>query len=182
MSLRTAILFLALALVACGEEKPEPVDERIDERARLEARGFTEVEIAARRADGALEFEAMKDGERCIGEARFGPNDEARIATRCGHAESIEALERACEQDPNACIDAAAAVRDAPPIDWPRATRSSARACEAGLDRECLYVGMAYELGERGVAKDPDAARALYRRACEAGAPSACARLRGLEE
>ncbi|MCZ7681732.1 MAG: hypothetical protein M5U28_24235 [Sandaracinaceae bacterium] len=71
-------------------------------------------------------------------------------------------------------------MRAEPPIDWPRATRASARACEGGRERECLYVGMAHELGERGLPQDREAAVAMYERACAAGMQPACARREAL--
>lgn len=50
------------------------------------------------------------------------------------------------------------------------------RACEGSEPRECLYVGMAHELGGRGVPVDREAAARMYERACEAGSTSACQR------
>lgn len=170
--MRTALaLALALALAACGGEEAAP-----DERGLLEARGFTDVTIVSREG-GVIAFEATKDGERCTGEARFPASGEARIASQCEGAESLEELERAClAGEVERCAGAAAAVRSTHPIDWARATRISLYACEHGAEQECLYVGMAHELGERGVAHDPEAARAMYERACAAGSPPACTR------
>ena len=170
--MRTALaIALSLALAGCGEEQAGP-----DERALIEARGFTDVTIVSREG-GVIAFDATKDGERCTGEARFTASGDARVASRCEGTESIEELERACRSGEVArCAGAAAAVRSTHPIDWARATRISLHACEHGLEQECLYVGMAHELGERGVAQDREAARAMYERACAAGSPPACTR------
>lgn len=163
------VVALSLAVAGCGEEAP-------DDRSLLEARGFRDVTIVSREG-GVIVFEATKDGARCTGEARFTAGGDARIASRCEGAESIDELERACRSgEVERCADAAAVVRSTHPIDWPRATESSRYACEHGLEQECLHVGLAHELGERGVAQDPEAARAMYERACAAGSPPACTR------
>lgn len=169
MQARRALALTFAFAFACGE----PSDGA---RAAIEARGFHDVEIV-RRSEGVVVFEAEKGGERCTGEVRFAPSGDARIASRCEDVGALAELERGCEAgDAEACAEAAAGVRASPPIDWSRATRLAQAACEGGLPRECLHVGMAHELGGRGVDEDATAARAMYERACAAGSPPACTR------
>lgn len=162
-----------LLLLALGcSETAEPADER----APIEAHGFTGVRIVRREGDVLL-FEAEKNGAQCTGEARLSAAGEARIASRCEATGEQAELERRCEAgDAEACAEAAAGVRATHPIDWPKATRLARYACEHGRPGECIHVGLAHELGERGVPQDAGAARAMYERACEAGVQPACAR------
>lgn len=158
---------LALCAIACGGSEQDEA-ERI-----LADDGYSQVRVVDREG-GVVRFEAIRGGERCRGELRTSPT---RYAVECRPDEPLEAIERDCEGgDLDRCVDAAALVRAEPPIDWPRATRASARACGGGRERECLYVGMARELGDRGLPQDREAARADYERACAAGVQPACAR------
>ncbi|HEY8431216.1 MAG TPA: hypothetical protein VIL20_22710 [Sandaracinaceae bacterium] len=159
----------ALLLAACsGERGPDEAERALAED------GYTAVRIVERLSDEHVRFEARRGAERCRGELWTRPR---RYAIECRPDEPLEAIERDCEAgDLERCVEAAALVRSDPPIDWPRATLLSARACEGGRERECLYVGMAHELGGRGVPRDREAARAMYERACAAGMPPACAR------
>lgn len=171
----------ALALivgVGCAGESDEPRSR--DPRSLLEASGFTDVRIVGEE-DGVVAFEAMKEGERCSGEASFAPSGEPRIASRCEAEGEQQKLEAACTAgEAEACAEAAAGIRANPPIDWPKATRFAKHACMHGLPEECLHVGLAHEFGERGVPQDLEQARAMYERACEAGNAPACTRLNGL--
>ncbi len=153
-------------------------EHAMDLERSLEEEGFTDIQLVPI-GDDVMSFEARRDGDRCTGEIRLGP--PARRAIQCASAEPLDGIERDCESgDLERCAEAAARVRSEPPIDWPRATRSSLYACEGGLARECLYVGMARELGGRGLPQDVHAAALDYARACEAGAQSACARAAAL--
>ncbi len=161
---------LALLALACGGGEGEAEQLLADD-------GYSQVRIVEREGE-VVRFEAVRGGERCRGELRASPR---RYAVECRRDEPLEAIERDCEGgDLGRCVEAAALVRAEPPIDWPRATRASARACEGGRERECLYVGMAHELGDRGLPQDRAAAVAMYERACAAGMQPACARREAL--
>ncbi len=147
-------------------------------RAALIAEGFSNVTLSPE-AGGTLSFEAERNGEHCEGEIL----PDGRRAIRCTSAEPLADVEHDCAEDRlERCAEAAARVRADAPVDWPRATRSSARACEGGLVSECLYLGMAEELGGRGVPRDLAAAAAHYERACDAGVEAACTRPRALPD
>lgn len=173
----TALLaVVAIAIVAVMFRAPR--DAIREAREELEAEGFTNVRVVGGSA-ARFELEGEREGERCTVRIEVLASGERRRATACEGAEPLEVLERACEGgELERCRDAAERARTTHPIDWPRATRSSLRACEGGLERECLFVGMAHELGGRGLERDLASARAYYERACAAGSPAACSRVR----
>lgn len=170
---RHGIAVIALCIAACGDDRADEAEQQ------LERDGYSQVRIVERLSGGHVRFEGMREGERCSGELWTRPT---RYAVACRPDETLEAIEQDCERGAiGRCVEAAALVRSTPPVDWPRATRSSTRACEGGREQECLYVGMAHELGGRGVTQDREAARAMYQRACSAGMPPACARRDALD-
>lgn len=164
---------IALLLAACGE--PSGPDEA--RLAPLRREGLGALEVVERSEDGSASVvEGRRGGERCRVELTRGALGLQRVVA-CGPSEPIEVAERACEAgEDTRCAEVAARLRAEGTVDWPRATRASTRACEGGAPRECLYVGMAYELGGRGVPRDAEIAARMYARACEAGAVSACGR------
>lgn len=150
-----------------------------DARLALIEDGFEDVEIVSRSDDGhRFEFDAHRDGERCEGSIRFsgfGTGNRSRNVT-CGLPERLEVLEAACARRASAdpCAEAARRLRREEPVDWPRATRLSDAACDLGADRECFYVGVARELGDRGLGRDIAQALAGYQRACDGGDTVGC--------
>jgi TPR repeat protein len=169
-------LWLALALSACGSgERATSGEDAI--REALARDGMTDITIVEQSDDGAhVVAEATRGAERCTVQITQRAGTTQR-AMQCAPSEAIEVVERDCEAgDAARCAEAAARLRATGTVDWPRATRASVRACEGSEPRECLHVGMAHELGGRGLPVDPQAAARMYARACDAGSPAACQR------
>lgn len=74
-----------------------------------------------------------------------------------------------------ACGDAGVALLEGG--DYAAAAGFFGRGCEAGHALSCAQLATAHLLG-RGVARDPVRARQLYKKACDAGEPSACQALK----
>lgn len=164
-----------MLLAACSGESGASVEDEV--RAALARDGLSEITIVERTADGTrFVVEGTREGERCTAQITRRDGTMQR-AMECMPSERIEDVERDCEAGQDArCAEAAARLRAEGTIDWPRATRASLRACEGSVPRECLFVGMAHELGGRGVPTDREAAARMYARACEAGSQPACQR------
>ncbi|MCB9593748.1 MAG: sel1 repeat family protein [Sandaracinaceae bacterium] len=166
-------------LFTSGFAMPGLLDRSDAVRQILEDEGRTEIEIGDRSDDGNGYSFTARDGDTlCEGSVRFvgafGTDDYQRFE-QCGIPRPVEDLERDCEAgEGHACALAAARLRDADPVDWPRATALSQRACDRGERGECFEVGVAYGWGERGVPANQNLAFVSFTLACEGGTPEAC--------
>jgi TPR repeat protein len=142
-------------------------------RAELEERGFTDLVLTP--SGEAFAFEGRRNGERCDGTVAARGNS-VFVEHRCGLPEPLERVIEECDrrsQGPQ-CAEVALRLREVERPDWVRMTRYASRACELGEERECFYVGVAHELGDRGLAQSDAEALRFYQRACAADVPGGC--------
>lgn len=87
---------------------------------------------------------------------------------------SLPHFDKACDAgDPAGCNDMGLALTQTSAAEAPRAKSYFERACGSTSSLGCLGLGMLYRDG-RGVAKDPDKAKSLFKKACDAKIAPAC--------
>ena len=143
--------------------------------AHRTGRGVTKDAAAAARA-----FEKACEGKEAPGCANLG----RLLATGEGVERDVdrarELFDRACKGGVmDACRDAAVVARGESVEGKSTSIPLLAKACKRKHGPSCFELALAYMEG-RGVAKNPGRARKLYRKACRADAPRACANLGSL--
>ena len=155
-------------------------DHTDDARRLLGEQNLVEVEVT-RSADEPLryDFVARREQTLCAGELTFDERfsiDAYTTHIMCGTGITPTQLESMCENDENgeACELASSLLRDAEPVDLVRMTHFANRACERDRPRACFYVGVAQELGDRGMPQNHNLAFVNYSRACDNESPVGC--------
>ncbi len=169
-----------LALLAFGCDLDALTDHTDDARRALADDGLTELTVTRSTSDDKrYDFRGRREDMLCTGNLTysdaFNTNAYSTHIT-CGSSIPMPELEQLCDRENHgeACAIAAAVLREGETPDLTRMTHFAERACLLEHPRECFYLGVALERGDRGLPENDNLAFVNYQRACDAGSGSGC--------